>query len=189
MSLRDDTEELAEGQRLEVDRRMFKTIADGDDLSTPEQQIVDRILELEDVEIDHEIGVFSPNVRNCARRHDAPDTRRRAELQLRPLAPRESIDRESEILDVAMNLIDLSKDGSGLGRGTKRPPRRMKSFVPRVSSVYFISRLRPGAATFSCLAAPASVPATITARMTSICRRVSTVPSPRLKPPIRRNSG
>ena len=45
--------------------------------------------------------------------------------------------------------------------------------TPSEVSVYFMSRLRPGADTLRSLAAPAMVPVTITARMTSIWRSVS----------------
>src|SRR5262245_15144562 len=46
--------------------------------------------------------------------------------------------------------------------------------MPSAFSVYFISRLTPGAETLSIFAAPAMVPVIITARTISICRSVLT---------------
>src|SRR3954465_11194437 len=58
------------------------------------------------------------------------------------------------------------------GVGKYRPFWRWKKRTPSDFSVYFTSRLMPGADTFRSLAAPPIVPVTITARITSTWRSV-----------------
>ena len=116
MRLGDDTEQPPARQRLEIDRRVFEAVADRHHLAASEQQIVDRILDLQDVEVDLEVDIFASDDRDGARHHEVADARRRADLKFRAFAPRERVDRDFEVVDVAMDFVDLSEDSSRLGR-------------------------------------------------------------------------
>ncbi len=69
MRLGDDAEQTPARQRLEIDRRMLEAVADRHHLAASEQQIVDRILDLQDVEVDLEVDIF---VLGRPRRRAAP---------------------------------------------------------------------------------------------------------------------
>src|SRR5271156_2439868 len=121
MRFGDDAKELALGQWLECDRRMLETRADRRDFAAPEPKKVNRVLQLEDVEIDQKIGIAPPQVGNRQRGHGVADARRRRKLELRAFAAIERPDRELEVFEVAVKLIDLGEDRRRLGRRDETP--------------------------------------------------------------------
>ena len=56
MALRHDAEQAPSGQRLEGQHRVIVVVAHRDHLAASEQQVVDRLLQLEDVDIDQQLG-------------------------------------------------------------------------------------------------------------------------------------
>ena len=108
-------------KRLESYRGMLQTRTHRRHFAAPEQEKVDRVLDLEDVEIDQKIGIAAAQVRHRQRRHRVADARRRSELELRALASLERPDRELEVFEVAMKLIDLGENGPRLGRRNETP--------------------------------------------------------------------
>ena len=121
MRFGDDAKELSLRQGLERDRRMLQTRTHRRHLAAPEQKKVDRVLDLEDVEIDQKIGIAAAQVRHRQRRHCVADARRRAEPELRAVAPLQRPDREVEVVEVAVKLVDLGEDRRRLGRRNETP--------------------------------------------------------------------
>ena len=121
MVFRHDAIELSLRQRLEGDRGMLETRAYCRCFAAPKQKKVDRLLELEDVEIDQKIGVAPAQVGNRQRRHGVADARRRPEPEFRAHAAIERPDRELEVFEVAVKLVDLGEDRCRLGRRDETP--------------------------------------------------------------------
>ena len=108
-------------QGLERDRGMLQTGTHRRHFAAREQEKVDRVLDLEDVEIDQKIGVAAAQVRHRQRRHRVADARRRSKLELRAVAPLQRPDRELKVFEVAVKLVDLGEDRRRLGRRNETP--------------------------------------------------------------------
>ena len=115
VTLGHDAEQLPGGQRLENHARMVEPVADRHDLALAKQQVVDRLLDLEDVDIDHQVRMGAPDPLDRPRRHDVRDARHGADPQFLCRAGLETGDHRAEILDVAEHRVDLLEDPAGPG--------------------------------------------------------------------------
>ena len=107
---RHDAVQLARRERHEVEAGMIEPVAHGDALALAEQEIVDRLLDLEDVDVDAQIGIAPPDALDRARHHDLGDARHRTDAQFRQRAAADPGDDLGEIVDLLVDAVDLLED-------------------------------------------------------------------------------
>ncbi len=104
-------------QRLEGDRRMRDVVAHRDNLALAEQQIIDRFLDFEDVDVHLDIRIAVKQRGNGLRHHDVGDTGNRPDRQLDTQTTLKPPDRILEVVDLAMNFLQLRKNITSLVGG------------------------------------------------------------------------
>src|SRR5882672_11226568 len=100
---------------------MLEPVAHGDAIAAAQQQIIDGLLDLEDVDIDPQIGIAPPHPLDRARHHDLRDARYRADAQFGQLAAPDLGDDLGEIIDLLVDAIDLFENAAGF-RGREVTP-------------------------------------------------------------------
>src|SRR5206468_318537 len=99
-----------------VEPGMLEPVAHRYALAAAEQEIVDGFLQLEDVDVDAEIGIAAPHALDRARHHHLRDARHRADAQLRQRAASDLGDDLGEIVDLLVDAVDLLENVLGLRR-------------------------------------------------------------------------
>ena len=97
---------------------MVEPITHGDAIALVQQQIVDRLLDLEDVDVDAQIGIAPPDPLDRAGHHDLGNAGHRADAQFRQRAVPDLRNDFGEIVDLLVDAVDLLKNfwASGVGK-------------------------------------------------------------------------
>ena len=82
MPLGDDGDELAGAEQAEVERGVGEVVGHRHELAALEEEVVDRLLDLEDVEVDVELGEAPADVADGARGEELRDRGHRGEGEL-----------------------------------------------------------------------------------------------------------
>ena len=115
MGLGHDAEQPALGQRLEGHHRMVEARAHGDGLALAQQDVVERLLELQHVHVDQQVGEALAHALDGARHHDVGDAGHRADPELGVRALREAADDVLQVADLVVDGVDLVEDVARLG--------------------------------------------------------------------------
>ncbi|MGY4367270.1 hypothetical protein ACVW1A_003335 [Bradyrhizobium sp. LB1.3] len=95
---------------------MLQPVAHRDALAATEQEIVDGFLDLEDVDVDAEVGIAAADTLDRARHHHLRDARYRADAQLRQSAAADLGDELGEVVHLLVDAVDLLEDVLGFRR-------------------------------------------------------------------------
>ena len=138
MAIADDAQKPALDERREVDDRVVDAVAHCHGLAPTQQEIVNRLLDLEDVDVDRQLGKGAAQPDDCPRHHDIGDARDRGDTQLLSLARSDPLDRKLQILDLAVDSIQVVEDVAGF-RGwhiaaltaIEQPDTELRTAIPR----------------------------------------------------------
>src|ERR1700752_3579828 len=116
MPRRYDAEQLPRRERQEVEAGMMEPIAHRDAITPAEQEKIDGLLDLEDVDVDPQVGISSPHPLDRAGHHDLGNAGHRTNAQLRQRTMSDLGDDLAEVVDFLVNTVVLFKDVLGFGR-------------------------------------------------------------------------
>src|SRR5262249_2306424 len=107
MGLGNDAVELAFGERHELDGGVLEGVAHGHQLTLVQHDIINRFFDLEDVQVCPDVWVALASQLYGARHHHVRDARHRADAQLETLAGFHAIQHAGEIVDPAVDRVEL----------------------------------------------------------------------------------
>ena len=115
VALGHDAEQPALGQRLEGHHGMLEARAHRHRFALAQQDVVERLLELQDVHVDQEVGEALAHALDSARHHDVGDAGHRADPELGVGALRQAADDVLQVADLVVDGVDLAEDVARLG--------------------------------------------------------------------------
>src|SRR5882757_433064 len=113
---RDDAEQLARRKGQEVEAGVIEPIAHRNAIASTKQQEIDRLLDLEDVDVNSQVGVTPPDALDRAGHHNLGNARHRTDAQLRQRTLSDLGDDLGKIIDLLVDSVDLFKNILRFGR-------------------------------------------------------------------------
>jgi hypothetical protein len=110
-----DAEQLARRQRQEIEAGVLELVAHGDAIAPAEQEIIDRLLDFQDVDVDAQVRIAPPHPLDRARHHHLRNARHRTDAQFRQRAVADLRDDLGEIVDLLVDAVDLLENALGFG--------------------------------------------------------------------------